>query len=146
MSSFNSTDNNIADVKNGKVTGITSGFAVIKAMSKNGIEKYFVVEVLSEEESIIDVESIEIKGNSSINVGEYLQLSVDIKPIEATNKNVIWLSSDESIAKIDANGNILGLKEGTCTITAFCDNKEAKKTITVKKVNNIICLVFNKDQ
>ena len=107
-------------------------------MSKNGIEKYFVVEVLSEEESIIDVESIEIKGNSSINVGEYLQLSVDIKPIEATNKNVIWLSSDESIAKIDANGNILGLKEGTCTITAFCDNKEAKKTITVKKVNNII--------
>ena len=45
-------------------------------------------------------------------------LTAAIVPDNATNKNVIWKSSDDSIAKVDQTGKVTAVKEGTATITA----------------------------
>lgn len=43
------------------------------------------------------------------------------KPDNATCKTVTWSSADESVATVDQNGVITGVKEGTTTITAVSD-------------------------
>lgn len=49
----------------------------------------------------------------------YLDFSAKILPIVATNKNVIYSSSDESIATVDENGLISFIGFGEVTITAM---------------------------
>ena len=72
--------------------------------------------------------------NATIKAGETLSLMATIKPENATNKGVSWTSSDESVAVVDANGNVTGKKEGTATITAKTADggKTASCKITVK--------------
>ena len=46
------------------------------------------------------------------------QLIANITPDNATNKSVIWTSSDDSIATVDNNGLVTALANGTTIITA----------------------------
>ena len=83
------------------------------------------------------VESVTLDNTTAtIEVDEALQLKATVLPIEAGNKNVIWTSSDETVATV-VDGNITGLKEGTTTITATSEeNSEIKATceITVEPI------------
>ena len=65
-----------------------------------------------------------------ISVGESRKLSATVKPSGATNKEVSWASSNESVATVDSNGNVKGLKEGSATITVT--TKDGSKTATCK--------------
>ena len=67
-------------------------------------------------------------------VGEILQLTADVKPSYADNKNLTWKSSDEKVATVDKNGKVTAVANGTVTITATsADGKHtATATITVK--------------
>ena len=48
---------------------------------------------------------------------ESYTLVATINPSDASDKSVTWKSSDESVAKVDANGKVTALKVGTATIT-----------------------------
>lgn len=88
-----------------------------------------------------DVNVTEIKLNkqtAEIKEGESLNLVATIAPSNATNKNIKWTSSNNTIATVTKEGIITALKEGTVTITATTEdgNKIATCTITVKgKIN-----------
>ena len=56
-----------------------------------------------------------------------------MKPDNATNKTVIWSSSNASVASVDANGTVTAVAEGSATITAKAGDKSATCTVTVKK-------------
>ncbi len=59
------------------------------------------------------------------------QLTVTKSP-EGTHGTVAFESSDESVAKVDANGTITALKNGTCDVTASLkENPEVKATCSV---------------
>ncbi|NFI53071.1 Ig domain-containing protein [Clostridium botulinum] len=49
--------------------------------------------------------------------------------------DVEWLSSDEAIAKVDENGKVTGIKEGTCIVTVQIKGTDVKATceVTVTK-------------
>lgn len=70
--------------------------------------------------------------------GKTGSLSVTVNPSDASNKTVIWTSSDESIATVQAGSDsqqatVNYLKEGTAIITATsADNPEATMSCTVK--------------
>jgi len=49
-------------------------------------------------------------------------LNINIEPKNATNKNIKWSSSDESIVIVDIGGKVKALKEGTAIITATSSN------------------------
>lgn len=57
----------------------------------------------------------------TILVNENLQLEVKITAVdsekEATNKDVVWSSSDEDVATVDATGNVTAVGYGDATIT-----------------------------
>lgn len=57
------------------------------------------------------------KNEISAIMGEAVQLSVIVSPENATNKNVVWKSSDESVATVDNNGMVHIVKPGETIIT-----------------------------
>jgi predicted RNA-binding protein with TRAM domain len=66
-----------------------------------------------------------------------MQHDVDVQPANADNRAVLWSSSDEKVAKVDATGLVTFIgKEGTVTITATSvadGNKTHSKEIVVTK-------------
>lgn len=72
------------------------------------------------------------KENVSIIQGKKAKITATVAPSTAQNKQVKWTTSNEKIAKVDANGNITAISAGTAKITATSvDNPNVKKVITV---------------
>ena len=85
--------------------------------------------------STIEVTEIQIQEKiEDMEIGENEKLTANITPSNATDKNVTWQSSDESIATIDSTGEVTAKKSGVVTITATTSNgKSSTITIDVKE-------------
>jgi uncharacterized protein YjdB len=81
----------------------------------------------------LNLESAEIEEGSS------LQLTATVTPDNATDKSVTWSSSDASIATVDSNGKVTGVKVGTATITATTANGLTATCELVVKANVVEC-------
>lgn len=70
--------------------------------------------------------------SSSIEVGDTVQLTAYMTPDNVTTTDVVWSSSDESVATVDGDGLVTAVSEGTATITAYLsDGVTDEVTITV---------------
>ncbi|MBQ8354684.1 MAG: S8 family serine peptidase [Oscillospiraceae bacterium] len=58
------------------------------------------------------------KSETDVIRGTSAQLTANVQPWTATDRTVTWTSADASIATVDKNGVVTGLKEGTTTIRA----------------------------
>ena len=72
----------------------------------------------------------------SVFVTETKSLTSTVTPDNATNKNVTWESSDETIATVDQDGQVTGVSAGNVTITATSEDGglTAECAVTVKDV------------
>lgn len=64
--------------------------------------------------------NIQIPGGSSVmetRKDETVHYTYSVYPTDAANKTVTWESSNETIATVDQEGNLTGVKEGRCNIT-----------------------------
>ena len=68
----------------------------------------------------------------TIEEGSTLALTATVNPDYATDKTVTWSSSDADVA-IAVKGVVVGLAQGTATITAKAGDKEATCVVTVVK-------------
>ncbi len=105
--------------EDGLLTAVSNGVVTVKAQATDGSEvsaaRSFNVSGVTG--PVVLVESIAIQG-SNIEDGEPKQFSVSILPSEATNKQVAWSVSDESIAEISTDGLLTPLANGSVEVTA----------------------------
>ena len=121
---WTSSDESVATVDDGKVTAMEEGVTTITVITEDG-GKTAKCEVKVAARAF-PVESVSLdKTSVELIAGDEIILTATIAPDNATNKNVIWTSSDESVATV-ANGKVTALKEGATTITVTTE--EGKKT------------------
>ena len=123
---WSSSDSTKVKVEEGYITALSSGNATItaKSVENSSIKASCSVKVTGTEtggdegETTIDVTNITLdKTSLSLKVDETATLIATVLPTNATNKNVVWSSSDNSKATV-SNGVVTALAEGNVTITA----------------------------
>ena len=125
---WSSSNNSVATVQGGTVTGVAEGTATITATA-GGKSATCQVTVTK---TVIPVSSIEVdKGNLVVYEGRSEQLSATVKPDNATDKTIKWSSSDETVATVDKNGVVTGIKDGYATITAESGGKKDQCAVQV---------------
>ena len=90
----------------------------------------------------IFAESISLNTYSlSLETGKTSQLTATVNPTNATNKNVTWSCSDESIATVDQTGKVTAVKAGTVDITVTTEDGNKTAVCKVKVIEPIECIL-----
>ena len=59
------------------------------------------------------------------------ELTAEVVPSEATNKTITWSTSDATVATVDQNGVVMGITDGTVTVTATAGGVVSECSVTV---------------
>jgi hypothetical protein len=89
--------------------------------------------------STVAVTSVSIdQEDQALIIGNTFDLTATVEPANATNKNVTWISDNEAVATVSADGVVTAVKEGTAVITVTTEDGEKTDTIiiTVSKIYN----------
>ena len=127
----------------GNVKAISAGKTVIRCTSDDNpmVVGSCTVTVKVKETGIkLDKSSFEVYETKS------KTLKATVSPVDATNKNVTWTSSNTSVATVDKDGKVTGKKAGTAYISATTANGKytAKAKVTVLKMIYTEKVVLNK--
>lgn len=111
---WTSSDNTVAKVVNGVVTGVKTGECDIVAtcQNKRAVCHVFVTEVQPTSVTL----SQEF---AKLEIGAQLTLTATVLPDSATNKTVTWATTNSAVATV-ANGVVTAIAPGECFITATC--------------------------
>ena len=82
--------------------------------------------------------------STSLNLGTTATLTATVAPSNASNKTVIWTSSDSTIASV-SNGYVIAKSPGTATITAQAGDITATCTVVVPSPPNGEFYIINGD-
>lgn len=118
---WSSSNEDVAIVSgDGTVTALSLGTSNIKVTTKDGTKNNsFILEVAKAPIPVADLYMNTPK--IEVAVGESTKLTVTVLPVNATNKKIIWTSSDESIAKVK-DGKVEGVSLGSAIITAQAED------------------------
>ena len=90
-----------------------------------------------EEPSDVPVESISINiTNTTIRIGETVQLIAEILPENATNKKLIWSTDDEKIATVNQEGLVTAISTGETMITVTTEDGDKEATCKIVVMEN----------
>ncbi len=128
-----SSDPTIATVDaTGKVTGVKEGTATITGTLRSHPTMQVTIDV---EIQIIKLDDIKITVDQEILKGKPYIVNVEPLPIDSTEfENITFTSSDETILKVSNNGEVVGLKEGTATLTVSVGTISKDVELTIKEV------------
>ena len=110
-----------------------TGCNATKSASK-GAEKYMT----PPEDLIVNAKSFAVKE------GATYQVSTQIKPLAAYDAKLAYSSSDESVATVDKNGLVKGVKGGHAVISVFAEEYFVDEESTPKLIETIDCYVYGK--
>ena len=95
--------------------------------------------------SVVDVNGVSVEPTElSIGVGETYALKANVRPADATNKNVTWESSNELAATVDASGVVTGVGVGSANITVKTERNSLTAVCRVT-VHGGSTLTLNRD-
>ena len=86
----------------------------------------FALREIPVEDIVLSETEIELKEDETKNI------SCTVYPEKATDKTVVWTSSDNSVATVNSYGMITAVGKGTCTITAKSGDQTETINVTVK--------------
>ena len=118
----------------------------IKAYKKNSKVGYGLI-LVDNLGTNVSLEGISLSSSYDIKVGEEKKLNLEYTPTQASNREVTWKSEDESIATIDKEGRVKGIKTGSVKIVATSKegNKKATTVVNVVDKDNVYVQNENKN-
>ena len=127
----NSTPSVATVSASGLVTAVSAGETVITA-SAGGQSATCRVEVS------VAVASVTMdKTRLNLTVGATGILTATVTPENATDRTVVWSSSDESVASVDQDGKVTAHKGGTASIQAMAGGQSASAFVDVCEVSPV---------
>lgn len=129
---WTSSDEDIAVVDYwGNVTGVSAGTCTVTVTSVDNPEVKADIKVtVTDENRISEIRLSKKEMNITVDSSDISY--VTMLPESVLNKDEIWTSSDEKVARVDYWGNVTGVSAGTCTITVTSvDNPKVKADIKV---------------
>ena len=140
---WSSRNNSVATVdNNGKITAIGRGTVTITATTEDGgYTATCEVTVIQPVTGIIlDKEKI------TLNVSETAELAATLKPDNANNRTVTWISSDYSVASVNRYGKITAVGRGTARITATTEDGGYTATCDVTVIQPVAGITLDKEE
>ncbi|ATO39558.1 hypothetical protein BP20092_02160 [Bifidobacterium pseudolongum subsp. globosum DSM 20092] len=138
--SWRSSDTSVVTVDaSGTVKAVKAGMATITATA-GGKSASVRVTVASD---YVPVSSVSVSGTgvsggkATINVGAGLNLNATVSPSNATDRDVVWGTSNAAVATVN-NGAVRGLKAGNAVITATAGNKSSSIVVTVQANGTVL--------
>lgn len=122
---WQSSDESIASVENGMITGVSPGTAVISAKINCETEEIKVTVVKYDTSFAFKSDEYTLNRGKSINLS---------KELDGDEKGIEWKSSDSSIISVD-DGKITAKSGGTAIITALKDGAKASCRVYVRNAN-----------
>lgn len=134
---FSSADTSIATVdSNGKITAIKAGTVVITVTTHDGAKTATVTVTITDPVIAPTGVTLDSKNATTVEVGADITLAAAVAPTNATDKGLVWSSSDETIATVDQNGKVTGVKAGDVDITAKAHGDQSKGSTTTIAVTD----------
>lgn len=127
---WTSSDESVATVKGGQVTGVGSGTAVITAAAQDGsgVSATATITVVNPITKIVpEYHSLVLAP------GIVWGLYWSVEPANADNRTVTWASSNTKVATVNDNGVIKALAAGNCVLTcAATDGSGVKASVNIQ--------------
>jgi len=133
---WNSSNTGVVTVSAGTVAAIGSGSSIVTVTTVDGgYSASCNITVVSSSVSVTGISvnptSLPNSSNPYFYVGDSATITATIYPIDATNQNVIWSSSNSTVASVDGYGNVFANSAGSATITAKSQDGNFTATTSV---------------
>ena len=121
-----SSDESIATVRNGVITGRKAGYCEITVASTSNpdVTDTVLVQVI---QMVTRVNVTNEKG-MTIRKGESAQITWSVEPADASIKDVTFKSSAPKVLAVDANGIVTGLSRGAANVTVTAADGSRRET------------------
>lgn len=128
---WSSSNNAVAKVNNGTISGVKAGTATITATTLDGAHSASCQITVSSQ--AVAVTGVSIRSSLTMAVNGEKQLSADLEPAAATNTQVYWSSSAPGVVRVDTDGLLTAKAEGEAVITVSTEDGgyTAKCKVTV---------------
>ena len=135
---WSSSNNSVATVSNGTVTAVGNGPATITVKSEDGGKSATCSVTVTTAVTGVSLN----KTSLSLEVGQSETLTATVSPSTASDKSVIWSSSNSSVASVTSSGKVTAVGNGTSAITVKSEDgsKSATCSVTVTTAVNGVSL------
>lgn len=138
--SWTSTNPNIATVNaDGIVQALAEGTTQIIATTTDGSNLSAICNITIEKQ-LISITNIQISPSTArIAVGKSVQLNAILTPVDATSTNVLWSSTNSSVATVSQDGEVTAIAVGDAIIIASTqDGSNLSATCNISVYNEVI--------
>ena len=119
--------------EDGVLIGLQQGRAIVTALIRDDYGTHTATcTVVLPESLLVDVTEVRLnKDKMTLEKGTRETLTATVFPDDATNKSLVWTSSNKNVAIVNANGRVTGLSAGKATITVTTVNAGETATCEV---------------
>ena len=126
----------VATVKDGVVTAVTAGEAIITVTTEDG--NFTATCEISVNNAVINVTGVTVApSEKELLIGETVQLTATVEPSDADNKAVTWSSANEDVATVE-NGLVTAIAAGEAIITVTTEDGGFNATCAITVIKEAV--------
>lgn len=127
---FTSSNPTVATIVGGQVYAKATGKTVITASTPNNVKYSYTLNVVKTPVEEIIIEN----AKTDFYINEIYTLRCAVLPVNATDKNLSYSSSEPDIVSINERGELVAKKEGECKLIIKCGVITKEETVSVHYV------------